>query len=276
VSEYNYKHLDMEAIKEAEKRFVRRMTTSIVSILVCLLGLSFSAYAYFTNNAIANIALIQSAYYELDIEPIETVQQNGDIYVLDNTAGSEIKTYQFNVKKSDTATAEVGYCKVNIKTDADTADSCQTYYTKPIGVFLDNGTSTEVLQRTVSVSVPAGKSAEVSFIAEWGTYSGTDAVADGEVIQPAFAVVVQLQEEEITDIQQQVIVENNLTPDESESVSEEEKTTSTEVSSSEDNTTTSSEDTVTSADATSSTDDASSIVEDVKDESTQSDEENKE
>ena len=181
------KNTSIESKKIAEKRFMKRISASIASILICLFGLGFSAYAYFTNTTVASLSIIQTAYYELDIESLESIQEIDNYYMLDNTAGSSSKVYNFNIKKSATATAEVGYCKVEIITDSNAGNGCQTYYIKPIGAFLENNTQVEVLQRTVSVSIPAGKSAKILFNAEWGTYSGTDVVADGETIEPTFA-----------------------------------------------------------------------------------------
>ena len=173
---------------DPDKIFLMKIARSLIAVFLCLISLTLSAYAYFSSGATSKLGVIQTAYYDMKIEPLETVQTNGSYYILDNVAGTEAKSFKFNISLTDLSTASIGYCKVLIKTDVNTApDDYQTLYTMPIGKFLNGGNMVEINQRTLSIVIPAGKTAEVGFISEWGTYTGSDIIDDSVNFQPAFA-----------------------------------------------------------------------------------------
>ena len=179
-----------------EKVLVARVAVSVALILLCMAIMNFTAYAYFSCNVSSGINTIQSARYDLDITPpaeLASAVDNGldendwtDVYVLDNSGNTE-KTFSFTLTKSKDATAKVGYCKIEIKTDVNDAsnkDDVQRFYTKPIGTYVENNTSVTVDSRNVEIVVAANKTATVTFVAEWGTCG--EAPIEGEKIEPKY------------------------------------------------------------------------------------------
>lgn len=169
-----------------EKVLVARVAVSVALILLCMAIMNFTAYAYFSCNVSSGINTIQSARYDLDIDPpteLASTVDNGldendwtDVYVLDNSGNTENKTFSFTLTKSKDATAKVGYCKIEIKTDVNDAsnkDDVQCFYTKPIGTYVENGTPVTADSRNVKIVVAANKTATVTFVAEWGTCGET-------------------------------------------------------------------------------------------------------
>ncbi len=206
------KRINMEAVKAAEKKFIRKITISIITIFICLFGLSCTAYAFFSSVVVTKIALIQTAVFDLNVESVEAAPTNNDFYVLDNTSGATDMVYTFNIKKADVATAEVGFCRIDIKTNI--SDDYQTCYTKPIGKYLDNNTSVETLQRVIRIIVPAGEVANIKFTAEWGSYSGTEVFDESNDLLPGFAVRSDLQNAEVATEEQneETVPDDTATP----------------------------------------------------------------
>ncbi len=162
--------------KVREKVMLTRIGTSIALILICMVAMSFSAYAYFTCNIASGVSTIHAARYELDVTAPEGISAESGGYALDNTAGVEPKEYRFTLVKQETTEenkmAKVGFAKIEVTTDyADGQGNpiVQPFYTEPIGTYLVNGQEMTVNTRTVTVTVPAGEKALVLFIAQWGS-----------------------------------------------------------------------------------------------------------
>ena len=182
--------------KVQEKALLTRIALSVTLIVFCMAAMSITAYAYFTCSITANISPIQSAVWCVTVEAEPDVTAENEVYALDNTAGTEERVYQFTLKKAENATASHGYVKIDIKTDVDGFASVQTYYSQPMGRFLQDGTMIDDLDRVIKITVPAGNAAYVSFIAEWGTCAKEPVV---EEILPLFAEVIPETEPETTE-----------------------------------------------------------------------------
>lgn len=176
--------------KVCEKVMVSRITFSVVLILVCMAAMSFTAYAYFSHTLTANVAVIQSATWEIKATPEADVVLDGEFYQLDNHNGAEDRTFEFNIKEdSETATATVGYVRIDIKTDV---DGLQTYYSQPIGDFLEDGKLITDSERSVKIIVPAGKTAYVKFTGEWGTCAKEPIIEESAGIEPRFSAAASV------------------------------------------------------------------------------------
>ena len=169
--------------KIRDKVFFTRITFIIVSMIACLMAMSISAYAYFSVNAYSITSTVKSAHYDLKVTPVEEVKVADGVFTLDNSGSTEANVYRFNIEKSTESTATVGYCEISVKTDTDDA---QSFYTKPIGAFKENEQPTTINQRTVLIEIPAGKKAYISFIPQWGSYSGTALDEVNEKLIPSF------------------------------------------------------------------------------------------
>lgn len=110
-----------------------------------------------------------------NVQPIVITPNEEGYYVFENVSTEENlevtdKTYEFVLRKSEEATASVGFGKFEIITDVNEADSStQLYYTTPIGEYLENGQSVENNEFKLNILVPANKTVKVKVIAEWGT-----------------------------------------------------------------------------------------------------------
>lgn len=161
--------------KISDKAFISRITVSVVLIVICLIAMSISAYAYFAYNVSSQNNVIRSASYDLAVTPPEDMETS-KTYELKNETSVD-KEYIFSISTKETkTTASVGYCKIIINTNTNDA---QVFYTKPIWLSEDlaNG---KPATRTVKIIVPAGKTVQVSFVAEWGSCS-REPIIDEEV-----------------------------------------------------------------------------------------------
>ncbi len=175
-----------------EKVLLTRITLSIIFILGCLVAMSFSAYAYYSCNIESSFITIQSANYKLDVAKPDGVEDAiGGVYTLTNDTDAT-KEYSFTLTKpAEEGLASVGFCKIKVKTDANNmtdVNDVQTFYTKPIGTFVEGGVKTTLNSRTVTIKVAPNSTAVVSFTAELGTCSRTP-VIDEELV-PNFSVTV--------------------------------------------------------------------------------------
>ncbi len=167
-----------------EKALLSRIGVSVAMILLCMIAMSLTAYAYFTHSIRSADSTVRAARWEITVQAEPDVTVTEGKYLLDNQNGAEDRTYTFTVAKdTERSTATVGYVKIVVITDTETE---QPYYTQPIGNFLQNGVTVTDLDRQVTVTVPAGKSATVSFIAKWGSCAMQPIEEEADGILPTF------------------------------------------------------------------------------------------
>ncbi len=154
--------------KISEKTLLSRITVSVIIIVVCLIAMSISAYAYFSCDVSSPKETIKSASYELVVTPPSDMK-SADIYELKNESDSD-KEYVFTLSTvGSTSTASVGYCKIVVKNEINAGDA-QIFYTKPIWLVEDLSKG-RVDTREVKIIIPAGKTVCVSFVSQWGSCS---------------------------------------------------------------------------------------------------------
>lgn len=175
----------------SEKVMMNRITITVVCILVYLVSMSLTAYAYFAHSATTAVMIMGAASYNLDITPPDGMTtSDNDIYVLKNeTTEKEEFPFLLSRVKGEHA-ASLGFCKIKVKTDVNTVeqpDDVQLFYTVPIGIFLSDGTEVTQDELTVFISVPAGQQAVVQFSAEMGSCALPDSrVQNNGVIEPQY------------------------------------------------------------------------------------------
>lgn len=153
--------------KVSERMMMRRIGLYIATIVVCLGAMSVSAYAFVTWNVTSGVNVLTAAHFDMTVAPMSEARSsdpNGKSYKL--TEGE----YGFTLGHD--GDASTGYCKILIyESDPDnsTDDAKWTYFSKQINDDSD---------RIIKITVPEGKTVYVRFIAEWGTYSGDDAVTE--------------------------------------------------------------------------------------------------
>lgn len=169
--------------KVNEKNMMRRIALSVAFMVICMGAMSMSAYAFVTWNVTSGVNVIKSAHFDLNVHSLSkaSADENG-IYAL--TEGE----HSFTLGHGGDATT--GYYKILIDDDRDSLlaydpdedrDVKWTYYSKQI--------KEEGGDQTITIIVPDGKTAYVEFIAEWGTYSGDDAVTEITLQEDEFDTV---------------------------------------------------------------------------------------
>ncbi len=166
--------------KISDKALFSRIVVSVVLIVICLIAMSISAYAYFAYNVSSQNNVIKSASYDLAVTPSDSVETSENkTYVLGNDTEDKEQEHIFSISTEGTnTTASVGYCKMLIWTSPDDlnekgeldTEKARVFYTKPIWLEEDMAND-KPDTRTLKISVPAGKIVYVSFVAEWGSCS---------------------------------------------------------------------------------------------------------
>ena len=179
--------------KVSEKTMMRRIALSIAVAVICMGAMSISAYAFVTWNVTSGVNVIKSAHFVEKVAPLTRATADEDgIYKL---AEGE---HSFTLGHDGDATT--GYYKILIDDersallnyDSDNGGDVKwTYYSKQI-------MQEDKEQRTVTIIVPEGATAYVEFVAEWGTYSGDDAVSTIDLTDKEFENVEEEVQEEQT------------------------------------------------------------------------------
>lgn len=170
--------------KIRDKVMVVRVAVTVIAMMLCLFGMTYSAYAYFSHSVTSESNMIQSADYNLTVtvsnnaDPsAELIPGNGGYYSLG------VGTYSVKLVKS--GSAKTGFCLIEVTVGSTVAK----YYTQQIG--LDNGNESKEMSFTIDV--PDGQAVKVKFVPHWGTsiYHGDSAnplyIESGETIDFAIA-----------------------------------------------------------------------------------------
>lgn len=149
--------------KISEKTLLTRVAATVVSIVLSLVAMSATAYAYFSYD-LTSTSVITAAKYETDLVVTDTTT-NAQVPFTTPSAG--VKRVDFNksnteytIKLSHTGTTQTGFCIIK-------AENCDNIYvTRQLGVDLLRSASTsgEITFR-ISVSSPT----TIDFISNWGT-----------------------------------------------------------------------------------------------------------
>lgn len=134
-------------------------------ILISLTMLSMTTWAWFSDSAAIRTGTVQTADYRV----VVTVKDGNDETVAEEVHGAYSTQYRLPEGKYDVSlrgegSAQNGYCRLNIGDAA--------YYTTPL---LTDGTE---LDFTVELNCEQ----TIEFHGNWGSYSGSEVIASGEVI----------------------------------------------------------------------------------------------
>lgn len=159
--------------KISEKAMLTRVVTTITVVVMCLIAMSVTAYAYFSYNITSDSHVIKAAHFETDItvtykDAQETVIEQKPItsnYQNHRIALEAGKTYLIEIKTTDRTTAKTGFVVISANGCAD------TYHTQQLGV--DTGAPGGETE-TITFSLAVTASTEVYFKAHWGTSSYYD------------------------------------------------------------------------------------------------------
>ena len=152
----------------SDKAFVRLISTSIIGILVCLICLCSSTYAWFSESIESPVSTIQtSTSCKLSVRvtggEADALAEYGEALVLDLK-----KDVTYTVTLSLPSNSSSGYCVIT----ANGTDYYSPYLRNP-----DNET-----ESTVNFELMVAEDTSVTFLSHWGIYSGDTSVSDGILI----------------------------------------------------------------------------------------------
>lgn len=159
--------------KICEKTIVTRLVLTITIIIVCLMGMTFTAYAYFSCNVSSDLNVIKSANFEMNVS-VEIADSKG------KNLNSEVKPITSDYQKFKLSDLKVGEWytvtitpneKSTVKTGFAliTATNCkETYHTQQLGVDanMPGGVTSEIKFMLMVTDVT-----DVILEAHWGTSS---------------------------------------------------------------------------------------------------------
>lgn len=148
--------------KISDKVMLVRVASIVVTMIVCLIAMSLSAYAYFSHSVTSASNVIKAA--DFDVKAAVTVTQDATSETVEaNEDGSyslESGTYSVTLEKAGTATT--GFCIVEVTV----GESTKTYHTQQIGV----GGVEKLLRFTLDLSqLSESDTVTVRFTPHWGT-----------------------------------------------------------------------------------------------------------
>ncbi len=164
--------------KMSEKTFLMRMGISISIMMISLAAMAVTAYAYFSHTDSLLFGTISSAYFDVSV-----ASDSADSKYYAFPSGGEAKEVEFTITRLQQSTASVGFCKINIFTGA---GDIQSFYTAPIGTYLVNGEEITDNELRVKIYISGTQPVDINFIPVWGSYSGTETVADNGLIMPIY------------------------------------------------------------------------------------------
>lgn len=159
--------------KVREKVMLTRLVSTITVVIICLVAMSITAYAYFSCNITSGSNIIKAAHFETKIS-IQTTDKNGEAVDIDPiTSDSQMHKfalkagvqYSIKVELAENSTARTGYIAI-------TAVGCdKTYHTQQLGVdeIAPGGKTTSIKFRLMPTD-----STDITFLSNWGTSSYYD------------------------------------------------------------------------------------------------------
>lgn len=154
---------------DADSIMLRHLFSTVVSILVCLAAISFSAYAFFSSTVTSGSNTIQTSNFSSSVviknENDETITEGKPKSHRFDTPG----VYTVTITADDGVTG-TGYCVVNV--------NGTNYYTQQLGRDV-NAPNQE--RKQISFQLDVKGTAIVTFEAHWGTNSHYNAVAESEI-----------------------------------------------------------------------------------------------
>ena len=189
--------------KITDKVMLVKVAQIVVTMIVCLIAMSLSAYAYFSHNVTSGVNIIQSADFGLNVkitdqsDPAnEILAGEGGIYQLGNG------TYTVTLEKKGTASTGFGVIVVTV------GGNTTKYHTQQLGVggVPDSTAVPATLEFKLNLSaLPADETVTINITPHWGTsiyyHYNTDSSnqlyiqQNGEVTVPP-TVSASLEEEE--------------------------------------------------------------------------------
>ena len=151
--------------KITDKVMLVKVAQIVVTMIVCLIAMSLSAYAYFSHNVTSGVNIIQSADFGLNVSVKDSTNTEVPIgedglYVLGNGE------YTVTLEKKGTASTGFGVIEVTV------GGNTTKYHTQQLGVggVPDSTAVPATLEFKLNLSaLPADETATIKITPHWGT-----------------------------------------------------------------------------------------------------------
>ena len=157
--------------KIQEKVMLTRVALTVTTMVLCLIAMSITAYAYFSHEASYGTHTIKAASFSTSVD-VQIVDENGNVVetvdpLADTSAAHKValekgKTYTITIAPIDTATAaNTGFVIVK-------ADGCaDVYHTQQL--YKPQAKSAEGKDTTLRFRLTVTEDTVVHFVSHWGT-----------------------------------------------------------------------------------------------------------
>ena len=151
--------------KITDKVMLVKVAQIVVTMIVCLIAMSLSAYAYFSHNVTSGVNIIQSADFGLNVSVKDSTNTevpigSDGLYVLGNG------TYTVTLEKKGTASTGFGVIVVTV------GGNTTKYHTQQLGVggVPDSTAVPATLEFKLNLSaLPVDETATIKITPHWGT-----------------------------------------------------------------------------------------------------------
>lgn len=151
--------------KIGEKVMLTRVITTVAVVMICLIAMSLTAYAYFVAGITSGANVIKGATFETTVSIQAVGKQHTDVAVITSnhqTHCADLKAnqlYTVTLQHTNRSTAQTGFVIL-------TAKNCQSrYHTQQLGRDANGNTE------TITFSVTPTADTTVTFQSHWGTSS---------------------------------------------------------------------------------------------------------
>ena len=148
--------------KIREKVMLVRVATTVAVMLLCLILMSVSAYAYFTCDVVSGSNIIKSAHFDVSVAVKNS--EGGDVPVLAEGQGRRtvnLSNGTYTVTLKNVGDADTGFCVLSV----DPGD-LPAYHTQQIGVDVNARTNG---QDSITFKITVSQQTKVTFLSHWGT-----------------------------------------------------------------------------------------------------------
>ncbi len=159
--------------EDDDKNITRMLLPSLLGIILCMILLASSTWAYFISTLPPSKIRIEAANFDVVVE-MSIIEKDTNEKILappkEDGSYSLIAGETYSVNLTAQGSASTGYCVMFVKFEGNLED--YKYYTDQIS----QGES-------MSFFIISNQSIQCSFEPTWGTYSGTYNVSNGETFE---------------------------------------------------------------------------------------------
>ena len=167
--------MKIDASKINDKNITSHLFFVISTIVMCLIAMTVTAYAYFSHDITSTNNVIETSQFDVKI----VIQNLTDDSIVDVKADGDA-TYSANLKQGNiylikiekAGTASNGFCVVSAS-----ESTIQNYHTQQLG---EDKNTKDGKRDSLEFTVVANKDSKITFFAHWGTSSKYKEFVDDE------------------------------------------------------------------------------------------------